>query len=73
VQGVLTVSIAAIYENGVFRPLIPPDLPERTPVELGVRQTHGNPAWSWRSLGLVTYVAPDFDVTPEEFHQSAAN
>jgi predicted DNA-binding antitoxin AbrB/MazE fold protein len=33
----MTSTVHAVYENGVFRPLEPVDLPERTPVELELR------------------------------------
>jgi len=33
----MTPTIHAIYENGVFRPVQPVDLPERTPVEFEPR------------------------------------
>ena len=33
----MTSTVHAIYEGGVFRPVEPVNLPERTPVELEVR------------------------------------
>ena len=33
----MTTIVHAVYENGVFRPCVPVDLPERTPVELELR------------------------------------
>jgi predicted DNA-binding antitoxin AbrB/MazE fold protein len=33
----MTSTVHAIFENGVFRPVEPVDLPEKTPVELEVR------------------------------------
>ena len=33
----MTTTVHAVYENGVFRPVEPVDLPERTPVELEMR------------------------------------
>jgi predicted DNA-binding antitoxin AbrB/MazE fold protein len=33
----MTTTVPAVYENGVFRPCVPVDLPERTSVELELR------------------------------------
>jgi predicted DNA-binding antitoxin AbrB/MazE fold protein len=33
----MTATVPAIYENGVFRPLGPVDLPDKTPVDLQLR------------------------------------
>ena len=33
----MTTTVPAVYENGVFRPCMPVDLPERTSVELELR------------------------------------
>jgi predicted DNA-binding antitoxin AbrB/MazE fold protein len=33
----MTSTVHAIYENGVFRPVEPVDLPDNTPVELELR------------------------------------
>jgi predicted DNA-binding antitoxin AbrB/MazE fold protein len=41
----MTSTVHAVYENGVFRPVEPVDLPDHTPVELELRipgeQGHG--------------------------------
>lgn len=37
----MTKSISAIYENGIFRPLTPVDLPEQTPVVVTPAQVPG--------------------------------
>jgi predicted DNA-binding antitoxin AbrB/MazE fold protein len=37
----MTSTVHAIYEGGVFRPVEPIDLPEKTPVELEVRVPGG--------------------------------
>jgi predicted DNA-binding antitoxin AbrB/MazE fold protein len=53
----MTKSIAAIYENGVFRPLGPVDLPDHTPVavipNLAARSGDGlrRSAGAWRDGG----------------------
>jgi predicted DNA-binding antitoxin AbrB/MazE fold protein len=39
----MTQTIHAIYENGVFRPIDPVDLPERCEVEVEVRQVKEEP------------------------------
>lgn len=39
----MTQMIHAIYENGVFRPVEPVDLPERCEVEVEVRQVKQGP------------------------------
>jgi len=39
----MTQTIHAIYENGVFRPVDPVDLPERCEVEVEVRQVKEEP------------------------------
>ena len=35
------VQIDAVYENGVFRPVEPIDLPERTRVQVAILLSHG--------------------------------
>jgi len=37
----MSKSISAIYENGVFRPLAPVDLPDHTPVVITPRSVPG--------------------------------
>jgi predicted DNA-binding antitoxin AbrB/MazE fold protein len=39
----MTKTIHAIYENGVFRPTEPVDLPERTAVEVEIREVKEEP------------------------------
>ena len=65
------MAINAIYEHGVFRPVEPVSLPEQTRVVVEVVPPvpSSDPAWSWRSLGLVTFVAPDFEETPADFQE----
>ena len=39
----MTTTVQAVYENGVFRPCVPVDLPERTPSgDLGSGQCQAN-------------------------------
>jgi hypothetical protein len=64
-QGFMTLSIPAIYENGVFRPTGPVvDLAEHSSVRLTVEPAPGVPPTK-RVWGLqrdkVLYIAPDFD------------
>jgi predicted DNA-binding antitoxin AbrB/MazE fold protein len=37
----MTKTFHAVYENGVFRPIEPVDLPERTAVEFEIREVKG--------------------------------
>jgi predicted DNA-binding antitoxin AbrB/MazE fold protein len=37
----MTRTFHAVYENGVFRPIEPVDLPERTAVEFEIREVKG--------------------------------
>jgi predicted DNA-binding antitoxin AbrB/MazE fold protein len=39
---VMDKSISGIYENGVFRPLVPVDLPEQTPVVITPKMIPGS-------------------------------
>ena len=56
-------TIHAIYENGVFRPTVPVDLPEHTPVEFEPRlkvdagENGGPPAKAGLSQGLARVYA----------------
>ncbi len=73
--------IRAVYEDGVFKPLEHIEIPNGTPAEVSLQPEESsapenlpesssqelNIDWTWRSLGLITYVSPDFDETPEEF------
>jgi hypothetical protein len=61
----MTKSISAIYDNGVFRPLAPVDLPDQTPVVVtpmrvagtgdGIRATAG--AWADDEAALQAWFA----------------
>lgn len=72
---VMTRTIPAVYENGVFRPTQPVgDLPEHASVRLTIETTAGA-TQSKRVLGLqrdkVIYVAPDFDAELGDDHRSS--
>jgi predicted DNA-binding antitoxin AbrB/MazE fold protein len=42
-SGVTMATITAVYENGVFKPTSPVDLPENTPVEFEPRVIEARP------------------------------
>jgi predicted DNA-binding antitoxin AbrB/MazE fold protein len=52
----MTKTIHAIYENGVFRPTEPVDLPERTTVEIELR-VENEPGKAVMDEGLATVYA----------------
>lgn len=69
------MSIEAIYEDGVFKPLDPVDLPERCRVEVSFAPLPDAAldravARDW-SLHLVRRVAPDFEELPPGFEESS--
>lgn len=54
----MTTTVQAVFENGVFRPVGPVDLPERTPVELEMRvPSEQEPAPAPMSEGLARIYA----------------
>lgn len=62
------MTIKAVYENGVFKPLEPIELENGTEAAVEVKPAPQKPAEveKW-SLGLVQWVADDFDEPLEDF------
>jgi predicted DNA-binding antitoxin AbrB/MazE fold protein len=56
-------TIHAVYENGVFRPTDPVDLPESSTVELMVRASQ--PAEGKRPLAKLAEIAGQFPENPD--------
>lgn len=66
------MTVTAIYRNGVFQPEEPIELAKETRVEITLPAPQAAKPdevldWSWRGLGYVTYVAPNFDEPLEGF------
>jgi predicted DNA-binding antitoxin AbrB/MazE fold protein len=57
----MTTTINAVYQDGVFRPEVPPDLPEGTTVQLWVLTPKRSRLVGEAALEHLRYVASKFD------------
>ncbi len=57
----MTKNISAIYENGVFKPLTPVDLPDHTPVVVTPSRVSGTGEGILASAGAWADAGPELD------------